>query len=74
MGKKLGLERDTLKVESFDVQPAETPSEGTVAANDASVQRSACCPTAVGCPPTQCTCGVNWRAGGNAITYCECCV
>jgi hypothetical protein len=74
--KKLDLKAEDLRVESFDAQPENEQRRGTVKGAEATgFNCSAACPTAVGCPPTQCTCGMDPGFRNlDGISYCQCCV
>ena len=65
--KKLALEIDDLRVDSFGTTAETTNARGTVAAAEATVRCSANCPT--------CTCGgADPRMIVDAVVTCYCCV
>ena len=69
MKKKLSLQADALRVESFDTGEA-ADARGTVEANDAATGTKY-----PKCPATGCTCGIDPRAEAelDARTFCYCC-
>ena len=72
--RKLRLNLDALRVDTFDTAEPRTAPDGTVAAHVATFKcNTRFCTNQ--CAPTQCTCGIDPRAAEAAdATYCNCCV